>query len=40
MEFHLEPASKQPNDLYDIYLVLYRFGLLMTDEKTVRNTLE
>jgi len=23
MEFHLVPASKQPQDLYDIYLILY-----------------
>ena len=37
-EVHLVPASKQPQNLYDIYLtLLHNFRLLMMDGETVRN---
>ena len=37
-EFHLSPANKQPQNLYDMYLILYvQFTLLMMDGETVRN---
>jgi hypothetical protein len=36
--FHIVPVSKQPQNLYDIYLMLmYSLRLLMMDGKTIQN---
>jgi len=37
-QFHIVPTSKQPQNPYNIYLMLmYSLRLLMMDGKTIRN---